>query len=296
MEITAYWRDEAKGVAVHSGNFLPVWRSLSDGVAQVIVTDPPYGIAYHSNHYKDKNPHDPVANDWNFQIGPFFHDAARLLRDGGALYLFTRWDVYPLWLKSLPPALALSNCIVWKKDNWSAGDLHGNYGNQYETLLFITKGRHKRRGYRYSNVWEFARIPSKQLRCAAEKPVGLMRRAIEASSDPGDLVLDPFVGSGTTADAAVQCGRRAIVCDIDPKMVRITIERLGGITPESNEPPPAVPVCPIMQVSPPDPALWGVHPEDLSALIAGVRGEEIPHRNEVFKGEADGLFSTLDSE
>ena len=183
--------------------------------------------------------------------------------------------------------------FVVYKDNWSAGDLHGNYGNQYETLLFLTKGRHKRRGYRWSNVWEFSRVPHKQLRCAAEKPVGLMRRAIEASSDPGDLVLDPFVGSGTTADAAVQCGRRAIVCDIDPKMVRVTIERLGGIPPASDEPPPMAPVCPVMQVAPPDPSLWGVHPEDLADLLSAIRGDAIPHGDAVSIEGPNGAVPTL---
>ena len=55
--------------------------------AAVIVTDPPYGVAYHSNRYVEKNPHAPVARDWNFQIGPFLSAAAGALRDGGALYL-----------------------------------------------------------------------------------------------------------------------------------------------------------------------------------------------------------------
>jgi site-specific DNA-methyltransferase (adenine-specific) len=101
------------------------------------------------------------------------------------------------------------------KDNHSAGDLTGNFGYQYEMLLFITKGRHRIRGKRYSNVWQFSRVPSKKLLHPAEKPVGLVRRAIEASSDEGQLVIDPFCGSGTTGVAAVMEGRRFLGIELD---------------------------------------------------------------------------------
>lgn len=154
-------------------------RSVEPGSAQVIFADPPYRIAYHSNHYKGDNPHAPIARDWNFQIAPFLSAAAVALADGGAMYLCTRWDVLPLWSACIMPPLSLSNAIVWLKDNWSAGDLSGNFGFQYELLMFITKGRHHRRGHRWPNVWQFARVPSKQLRHPAEKPLGLVRRAIE---------------------------------------------------------------------------------------------------------------------
>lgn len=235
--------------------------SVSD--AALIVTDPPYGVAYHSNHYVGKNPHAPVARDWNFQIGPFLSAAAGALRDGGALYLCSRWDVAPLWVQQIFPPLKLKNQIVWVKDNWSAGDLDGNFGNQYEVLLFITKGRHVRRGRRWSNVWEFPRVPARALRMAAEKPVGLFQRAIEASSDPGDLVVDPFCGSGTAGEAAAASGRRALLGDIDPAMIRLTCGRLGLPVPLGVErPPDPAPVCPVFNVEPPEPHLWGLHPED----------------------------------
>lgn len=243
-------------------------RSIGPDAVQVIVADPPYGIAYHSNHYVGKNPHAPVARDWNFKIAPFLSAAGTALRDGGALYLFTRWDVYPLWAAAVRPPLSLKNCIVWKKDNWSAGDLAGDFGNQYEMLMMIVKGRHQRRGHRWSNVWDFPRVPAKTMLMPTQKPVALVQRVIEASSDAGDLVVDPFCGSGTTGEAALSCGRRVILGDIDPAMVRIACARLRLALPDgveaSAEPPPT---CPVFGVAPPSPSLWGLHPEDLAYAL-----------------------------
>lgn len=244
---------------------LDILRSLEPGSVACIVTDPPYGIAYHSNHYKDRNPHAPIASDWNFQIGTYLAAAERSLREGGAIYMFTRFDVYPLWVGELPPSLALKNAIIWKKDNWSSGDLTGNFGFQHEILMFLTKGRHQLRGRRWPNIWEFARVPAKRLRMPAEKPLGIYERAIESSTDPGDLIVDSFGGSGTAAEAAIRTGRRFLVSDIDKNMVRIARERVG-LPVDSNQGQLSrpVPACPVFNVIPASPGLWGVHPEDVA--------------------------------
>ena len=98
-----------------------------------------------------------------------------------------------------------------------------------------------------------------------QKPVGLVQRAIEASGDEGGLVVDPFCGSGTTGEAALACGRRVILGDIDPAMVRMTCRRLRIPIPDGVEEDPGVaPSCPVFGVVPPDPSLWGLHPEDLA--------------------------------
>lgn len=251
-------------------------RSLDAKSVQVIVADPPYGIAYHSHRYVDKNPHAPVARDWNFQIGPFLNAAARALCDGGALYLFTRWDVYPLWASAVAPPLELKNVIVWVKDNHSAGDLVGNFGNKYEQVMMLTKGRHKRRGHRWSNVWEFPRVPTQKLLHPTQKPVDLVYRAIEASTDPGGLVVDPFCGSGTTGEAASASGRLALLGDIDPSMIRIACKRLGLAVPDgvAETTLSAPPECPVFGVVPPAPHLWGVHPEDLAYALSREGGRE----------------------
>ncbi len=201
--------------------------SLDAGSVPMIFADPPYGIGYHSNYYAGRNPHAPVANDWNFNSGRFLNTAGRALVPGGALYLCCRFDVMPIWAASIPPPLKMKSAIVWLKNNHSAGDLAGAFGNKYEMVLFLAKGRHLLRGKHWTNVWEFPRVDHQAMLHPTLKPLGLVQRAIEASSDPGDLVVDPFSGSGTTAVAAVSRGRRYLVGDIDPEMVKLTRRRLG---------------------------------------------------------------------
>lgn len=247
-------------------------KKFADDCIPLIIADPPYGISYHSNYYKDKNPHAPVANDWNFQISGFLHECQRVLVEGGALYLFSRWDVYPLWLPAISTCakLNLKTKIVWMKNNWSAGDLTGCFGNQYEEILFITKGRHKLRGKRWPNVWPFDRIPSTQMLHPTQKPVPLLKRAILSSSDVGDVVIDPFAGSGSTGEAARQGGRIFILGDIDPKMVKIACARLG--LPIQNDDYSGQELTLPYELQEPNPAEWGIHPEELRFILDEIQG------------------------
>lgn len=253
------------------GDAIVLLKQLESDSIPLIIADPPYGIGYHSGHYKDKNPHAPVACDWNFQIGGFIQQCERVLKDGGALYLFSRWDVYPLWLPSITTSgLKLKTKIVWLKNNWSAGDLFGSFGNQYEEILFIVKGRHKIRGRRWSNVWEFDRIPPTQMLVPTQKPVPLLKRAILASSDEGDLIIDPFAGSGSTGKAAQLTNRHYLLGDIDPKMVNIARKRLG-LPLNQNEAAANMPLTDY-SFELPEPENWGIHPEELKFIYDAFQG------------------------
>lgn len=259
-------------VRIIHGDCLDVLPTLEAGSVPLIVADPPYGIGYHSNHYKDKNPHAPVANDWNFEPGRFFAECERVLRPGGAMYVFCRWDVTPLWIPYLGgSSLKLKTVIAWVKDNWSAGDLEGCFGNQYEHILFIAKGRHKLRGRRWSNVWEFPRVSHKKMLHPTQKPVPLLERAIASSSDPGDLVVDAFGGSGSTGEAARNLGRASILMDVDPKMLAIMASRLGLESPVADSSAEPVLAKPATFLAP-DPADWGIHPEDLIVIRDAING------------------------
>lgn len=265
-------------------DFARGFHHFGAGSVPLVIADPPYGIAYHSNHYKDRNPHAPVANDWNFQVGKFLADVGRVLVDGGAAYVFSRWDVYPLWFPEIAgTGLKLSNVIVWVKDNHSAGDLDGNYGGKYEVVLFLTKGRHRRRGKRLTNVWECPRIPHTRLLHPTEKPAELYRRAMEFSSDPGDLVIDPCCGSGPVGVAAAGCGRWFVGFDVSPEMVAVAQRRCGlPVTVEAPAPAPERPPAdgPVV-----DPDFYTLHPDDIRDAAAAFRREAV--------GPAANLFSGL---
>jgi len=168
--------------------------------------------------------------------------------------------------------LKLSNVIVWVKNNHSAGDLTGNFGGKYEVILFLTKGRHRIRGKRFTNVWEADRVVHTKLLHPTQKPVSLYQRAIEASSDEGDLVIDPCCGSGTIGEAARSCGRRFIGFDLDPKMVVISQSRLGmPVTVEITDAPEPEfsPTDDLESVL--DPRVREYHPEDVREFVSSIR-------------------------
>jgi len=102
--------------------------------------------------------------------------------------------------------------IIWNKLTPALGQ--GVYRSQYEVVLLLTKGR--RAGYSRSlgDVLSFPRVASRG-HYPTEKPVGLLKTLIGQSSQPGELVLDPFCGSGSTGRAARELGRRALLCDLD---------------------------------------------------------------------------------
>lgn len=210
--------DLLKGVATNSVDFM--------------FTDPPYGIGYISNRCVGRNPHDAIEND--ACIDPDFNnawitEASRVLKPGSAVMIFTRWDVWPDWVDMISPYWDIKNMIVWAKNSHTAGDLSGNVGNQHELIIFATRGKFKIRGHRYTNVWNFDRVPP--TRHPTEKPVALIDRGIELCTSPGDVVLDPFLGSGTTLASCRRTGRSGIGFEIDPRYERYYTDRAMTNTP-----------------------------------------------------------------
>ena len=139
--------------------------------------------------------------------------------------VFVRWDGWQEWTDLISPYWDIKNMIVWVKNNWTAGDLTGNLGNQHELIIFATRGKFKIRGIRYSNVWHFDRVPPK--RHPTEKPLGLIRRGIELCTDERDTVLDPFLGSGTTLEACHHTNRNCVGFEIEDKYEKYYKHRSG---------------------------------------------------------------------
>lgn len=189
-----------------------------------IVTDPPYGIAYQTGWRKVMSTPDMLANDSEAPLWsvPLMYEA---VADGGAIYLCTRFDVAPIWQQALTDTGAtLKTPIVWDKGNWTSGDLTGDYGNQCELILFAHKGRHTLKDGRPSNLWRVPRDPAGEH--PTPKPVALMSRCIHNSVNKGGVVLDPFMGSGSTGVAAIREGCHFIGIELEPKYFDISCRRI----------------------------------------------------------------------
>jgi len=170
----------------------------------------------------------PIANDDNsiWEIWPeIAKELYRISKPNVACFVFTRWDQWDT-LKSLMSPWNIKNMIVWDKCNHTAGDLTGNFGFAYELICFSVKGKPKIRGRRIWNIWNVPRIPAGKLLHPSEKPVSLIQIAIRAMSSAGDLVFDSFIGSGTTAVAALKLDRHFYGCDISPEYVKLANKQI----------------------------------------------------------------------
>lgn len=203
---------------IHGDAFEEV-KKIPDNYIDLICIDPPYGINYYSGYYKGKNPHKKIIGDANLHFP--LDDLWRILKPTGAMFVFYSQKYHLTDTR-------IKNVIVWVKDNWSAGDLEGDFGNQYELIAFMPKEKFKIKGKRFSNVWKCPRIPFNKLYHPTQKPVELISKIITCSTKQGGVVLDCYAGSGSTLVAAKRLGRHYIGIEIEQKYIEISKKRLAA--------------------------------------------------------------------
>ena len=217
------------GNLVH-GDCIEELERLADGSVDCVVTDPPYGINYISNFRTvESEVVKSVANDTIEDAVMLWNNTCAILerkmKADSHLYCFTSWKVFPYFVNIISKYFKVKNCLIWEKNNWSMGDLDGNYAEQYEMVIFATKGNRKLNGGRDTNILHFDRVANSSLLHSCEKPVDLLSFLIEKSTDGGELVADPFMGSGSTMVAAKNVGRQYWGCELDEKNYLIACGR-----------------------------------------------------------------------
>jgi site-specific DNA-methyltransferase (adenine-specific) len=205
-------------------------RRMTDESVDLIVSDPPYLINYATGHRQDKA-HDfctPIQNDSNPElIQKYVEECYRILKPNCAFYMFCSAKTQDFFKTAAQNAhFTVKNAIVWVKSEWTMGDLKAQFGQQYEVLLLLNKGRAPFNGKRLGDVWEFPGIRGRKQLHQNQKPVELIQRCIEKHSKEGDVVFDGFMGSGTTAVAAARMNRHFIGFEIEPRYFWIIHNRL----------------------------------------------------------------------
>lgn len=197
---------------------------------EMIFQDPPYNVDY-ANTAKDKlrGTNRPILND---NLGDGFQDfllaafKPALARCNGAVYVaMSSSELDTLQAAFRAAGGKWSTFIIWAKNTFTLG--RSDYQRQYEPILYgWPEGatRHWCGDRDQGDVWHFNKPRVNDLH-PTMKPVELVERAIRNSSRPGDVVLDPFGGSGTTLIAAEKSGRQARLIELDPKYVDVIVRR-----------------------------------------------------------------------
>lgn len=216
---------------IYNGDCLEVMKTFPDKSVDLILTDPPYGMNYQSSWRTDK--HDLIAFDdpedttW---LIPFLKEAYRVLKDDTHIYIFCNDYLFSKFREWMPfCGFTLKRTLVWVKNNHTSGDLEGDYANKTEWIIFAHKGRRLLNGNRDTNVLNFGRVSDTDDH-PTPKPTDLLGFLIEKSTNEGELVLDPFLGSGSTVISAKLLKRNYIGIELSPEYCKIAQERLDKTT------------------------------------------------------------------
>ena len=224
------------------GNNFDVFKKFPKNSVDLIISDPPYGINFRSmyNRYDNLNRvYKPIFRDgyrFNYMKNDFevplswLVEAFRILKNDMAIYIFCHWKKFSkLMSKVEDVGFKLKNLIVMNKSNWGMGDLTGSYAPKYELVLYAVKGKHKLNFYdgREKDVISVPYFFSGGKRYhPAQKGLSWVTKFILNSSKRGDIVLDPFCGSGSFLMEFYRLGRKYIGIEIDEKYCRISQLRL----------------------------------------------------------------------
>jgi DNA modification methylase len=211
-------------------------RLLAGLKCQLCWTDPPWNIGIGVGNNPRWRSRTPMLNDHLGVEFPAFASQfstiiAQCLLPGAPVYMAMSAQEWP----TIDQALRLagfhwSSTIIWVKDH--AVLSRKDYHTRYEPLWYGWKDGASRlvklADRKQNDVWEILR-PIRSEEHPTMKPVELVARALTNSSHAGDLVFEPFLGSGTTAVAAEQTGRICYAVELESKYVAVSLERLAGM-------------------------------------------------------------------
>ena len=200
-------------------------RLLKGDLCSLIFTDLPYSANYIS---KGRNKMKMANDNLGVDFGPFLRAAceAMLAVSQGAIYICMSSDqLHHLRSAFCAAGGHWSTYIVWVKNTFTLG--RSNYQRQYEPILYgwpEGAGHYWCGARNQGDVWQIVKPWRNDLH-PTMKPVELVARAVSNSSRTGDVVFDPFAGSGATLIASENLGRRARLIEIDPRYVDVIVER-----------------------------------------------------------------------
>lgn len=250
---------DASYCRIEQGDVLDVLGKMEAGSVAMVASDWPYNIGQHGGGTKvgpDYATFDPGAwdkrdqSEWLDWCQAVLDEFRRVLRPNGSLLMFTdRALISYLWDGLKAAGMRPKNTITWHKTN-AAPNARGNLDSATEMAIWAVGGSgytfHRPTTGQCPNIWSgpFVSGPTRTLYPhPTAKPVALIQHYLELFTNPGDLVLDPFGGSGATLEACLRAGRRCHTSDADPDYVATMATRYQDLARELGlqDPSPTAP-------------------------------------------------------
>ncbi len=252
---------------IHRGDCIEVLKRLPDASVDMVFADPPYNLQLGGDLLRpDNSKVDAVDDDWDKFAGFAEYDAftrawlgecRRVLKPEGSIWVIGSYhNVFRLGSAIQDLGFWVLNDIIWRKSNPMPNFKGTRFTNAHETLIWAARSRdQKRYTFNYDALkafnedtqmrsdWTFAlctgeeRIKDAEGKKAhpTQKPEALLHRVLLSATRPGDVVLDPFFGTGTTGAAARRLGRHFIGIERDEDYVRVAETRIASVIPANAE-------------------------------------------------------------
>ena len=218
---------------VEQGDCLELMKDIPDGSIDLIVTDPPYRVTSRGSSggtggiLKDElNMKGKVFVHNNIDISDWITEMYRVLKESSHCYIMTNnVNLYNYLTEIQKTEFKIFKVLIWKKNNCITNQY---YMDSHEYIIFCRKGKAKK--INNCGTKSVLEVDNPKNKChPTEKPIDLMQTFILNSSNEGDIVLDPFMGSGSTCVAAVNTNRHYIGFELDEKYFQIACERLDEV-------------------------------------------------------------------
>jgi modification methylase len=248
------------------GDCLEAMARLPAASVDLVFADPPYNLQLSGDlHRPNNSPVDGVDDDWDKFAGFDEYDrfshawlraCRRLLKPNGGLWVIgTYHNIFRIGAALQDLGFWILNDVIWRKTNPMPNFRGRRFTNAHETLLWCAASRETRYTFNYEAMkalndelqmrsdWliplcggpERLRDSGGKKAHPTQKPEALLHRVLLASTRPGDIVLDPFFGTGTTGAVAKRLGRRFIGIERDPSYATLARRRIAEVTPAVSE-------------------------------------------------------------
>jgi DNA modification methylase len=209
-----------------STDVLAVERLMDGKKADMVFTDPPYGMSYQSNmrtksaKFAVIENDDRIITDW-LPLATAFST--------GFCFVWTTWKVLDQWLAVTKDFAPLTNMVVWDKGGGGIGDLKKTYSTDHEIALVFNRGA-ELTGKRIGSVWDIGKDRAAEYVHPTQKPVALAEQALDTTTRRGHIILDFFGGSGSTLIACERQHRHARLMELDPAYCDVIVKRWENFT------------------------------------------------------------------